>query len=314
MLPKLAITLGDVNGIGPEIVIKAMQHSSIRNVCLPRVYGCEAVLRAVAQSLNLPVSFPWPIENPGEFQPAYRPGTMTAEAGAAAMGWLEYAVDDAVGGVIDGIVTCPINKTGIRAAGYECMGHTDFIANRTGAPHYCMSLFAGSMRAIHVTGHVPLREALDRLDTPAIIAAVELADEALRRIGIAQPRIAVAGLNPHAGEDGLLGNEDRDIVAPAVERCAANGIDCTGPHPPDTVFWRMQRGDFDMVVALYHDQGHIPMKLVAMERGVNVTLGVPIVRTSVDHGTAYDIAGTNRADEHSLVEAILLAARLSNPQ
>lgn len=311
--PTLAITLGDVNGIGPEILLKAMAHTELGSVCEPVVYGSETVLEQAAEAMNeaLPRVFAWPVRNPGGHEPEYVPGRMRAEAGAAAMGWLEAAVDDAVAGRVAGIVTCPINKEGIRAAGYTCMGHTDFIAERTGAVRYCMSLFAGSMRAIHATGHLPLRTALDRLDTPLIVSAIELADDALRRLGLASPRIAVAGLNPHAGENRLLGDEDLHIVAPAVHACAAGGIACTGPHPPDTVFWRMHRGDFDMVVALYHDQGHIPMKLIAMDYGVNVTLGVPIVRTSVDHGTAYDIAGQNRAGERSLVEAIRIAAQLA---
>lgn len=314
MLPRLGITLGDVNGVGPEILIKAMRHSEIVDVCDPLVYGCESAVAAAAESLGIAdrSALPWRIVNPVGALPDYTPGVMTSEAGAAAMGWLEAAVDDAVNGKLQGIVTCPISKEGIRAAGYRCMGHTDFIAERTGTSRYCMSLFAKTMRAIHVTGHMPLREALDRLDTSSIVGAIELANDALHRIGIERPRIAVAGLNPHAGENRLLGNEDLDIVAPAVEQCAAAGIECTGPHPPDTVFWRMQRGDFDMVVALYHDQGHIPMKLIAMDYGVNVTLGVPIVRTSVDHGTAYDIAGKNLASERSLVEAILLAAKLAS--
>lgn len=309
-LPELAITLGDVNGVGPEILLKAMLHNHITESCRPIVYGSESVLKKTADSLGIQ-HIPWPVHNPSASEPEHNPGKMTAEAGAAAMRWLTAAVDDALANRIGGIVTCPISKEGIRAAGYDCMGHTDFIAHRTGAAHYCMSLFARDMRAIHVTGHMPLREALDRLDTPLIVAAIELAHNALHRIGIDSPRIGVAGLNPHAGENRLLGNEDLDIVAPAIIHCSENEIACTGPHPPDTVFWRMQRGDFDMVVALYHDQGHIPMKLVAMDYGVNVTLGVPIVRTSVDHGTAYDIAGKNKAGERSLVEAILLATKLA---
>lgn len=310
-LPAIGITLGDVNGVGPEILVKALGSEELARHCHPVIYGSEAVLEAAAAAMGAE----WPrsvdVRNQGNHNPAYRPGKMTAEAGAAAMAWVEAAVRDAVSGKISGIATCPISKEGIRAAGYPQMGHTDFIAEQTGTKHYCMSLFAGPMRAIHATGHMPLREALERLNVETVVVAVELAYEALRRIGMDRPRIAVAGLNPHAGENRLLGDEDLDIVAPAVSVCTEKGIDCSGPHPPDTVFWRMQRGDFDMVVALYHDQGHIPMKLIAMDYGVNVTLGIPIVRTSVDHGTAYDIAGKNLASERSLVEAVILAANLA---
>jgi 4-hydroxythreonine-4-phosphate dehydrogenase len=313
MAITLGITMGDVNGVGPEILAKVLSRTSSDDTQTLVVYGSPEALSETARQCSLPPEWFESVEfrTAGVTDLRYEPGAMRAEAGAAAMRWLEAAIDDVTTGTIDAIVTCPISKEGIRAAGYACTGHTDYIAERTGSPNYRMSLFAGPMRAVHVSGHMPLKQALQSLTSDGIATTIRLAHDALERLGTPMKRIAVAGLNPHAGENGLLGSEDEAIVRPAVELCHEEGIDCSGPYPPDTVFWRMQRGDFDFVVALYHDQGHIPMKLVAMDIGVNVTLGIPIVRTSVDHGTAYDIAGKNVASESSLREAIALAARFA---
>ena len=190
-------------------------------------------------------------------------------------------------------------------------GHTPFIAALTGSTDYRMCLFSPHMRVVHITAHLALRDALASITQERILSSVDIAGHALRRLGMPNPRIAVAGVNPHAGENGAFGREELDIIAPAVAACRQRGWNCTGPWPPDTVFARMYQGEFDVVIAMYHDQGHIAVKLVAMDEGVNVTLGLPIVRTSPGHGTAYDLAGTGRAREHSLVAAIRLARQLS---
>jgi 4-hydroxythreonine-4-phosphate dehydrogenase len=246
--------------------------------------------------------------------PALRVGSLDPEAGRCAAEWLRLAVDLTVSGKTQGIVTCPLTKEGLQKAGYPYAGHTDMIAALTSSPDYRMCLFAGPMRVVHITAHLPLAEALRQVETDRIVSSVRIANVALARLGFKPGRIAVAGLNPHAGEAGMLGAEEIERIEPAVRRCREEGIVCTGPYPPDTVFRRMREGEFDLVIAMYHDQGHIPMKLIAMDEGVNVTLGIPIVRTSPDHGTAYDIAGKGVAREDSLCAAIELAARMTTVQ
>lgn len=327
MKPLLAITMGDVNGVGPEILAKALGRDAFSAGARVVVYGDSAILAQAAKRVGISIeSGTLPsldamshgggvaILESNVPAPEYRPGTLDGDAGRCAMEWFELAVRDAMAGHVDGVVTCPINKEGIRLAGYRWDGHTDFLAALTGTTDYRMSLFAGSMRVVHLTGHMSLRDALDHIKQDAVATSIRLGAQALERLGTDRRHIAVAGLNPHAGEAGAFGREEIDEIAPAIAQCRADGIDCSGPHSPDTVFRRMQLGEFDLVVAMYHDQGHIPMKLIAMEDGVNVTLGVPIVRTSVDHGTAYDIAGTGRASEQSLIRAVELASRLArNP-
>jgi 4-phospho-D-threonate 3-dehydrogenase / 4-phospho-D-erythronate 3-dehydrogenase len=323
--PLLAITMGDVNGVGPEIIAKALTHDAPWECCEPVVLGSAHVLDTartmvpacpetrVIKALSerdcsqrvVPV-----IEGSADV-PTLQPGILDAAAGRCAVEWITLATELAVSGEVGGIVTAPINKEGIRAGGCKHLGHTDLIADLTNTPSYRMSLFTDTMKIVHVSGHCPLREAVELLTVARIAETIAVAHDALARMGMAEGRIAVAGLNPHAGEAGMLGDEDDGIIAPAVEQCRTAGIPCSGPYPPDTVFRRMREGEFDLVVAMYHDQGHIPMKLVAMEEGVNVTLGIPIVRTSVDHGTAYDIAGKGVADESSMLAAIKMAARLA---
>ena len=325
MKPLLAITMGDVNGIGPEILAKALARPETWEQCRPVVIGDGATLEAMRGDVPAcPPTQPvadvaeaadadgtCPVLDGGFLAPRRRAGTLDPEAGGCAIEWLTLAVRLAQEGRVDGIVTCPINKEGVHRAGYTCSGHTDYIAEMTGSPDYRMCVFAGPMRVVHITAHLALRDALDAVEPERISTTIRIADEALRGLGLARRRIAVAGLNPHAGEAGAFGDEEVTVIAPSVAACRAEGIDCSGPYPADTVFRRMRENEFDLVVAMYHDQGHIPMKLVAMDEGVNVTLGIPIVRTSVDHGTAYDIAGTGRAREHSLCAAIALAAEFA---
>jgi 4-hydroxythreonine-4-phosphate dehydrogenase len=324
MHTTIAITMGDINGIGPEVIAKAFAHGRPVANAVPIVLGCARAYqdaRSVVPGAARPVVVP-DVRDAAEITdglpflqgevaaPRRAPGQLDPEAGRAAMAWLARAVDLALEGAVGGIVTCPIHKEGIHRAGYACRGHTDFIANRTGARSYRMALYVRGVLVVHLTDHVPLRAALESVRADRIVETIHIAEAALRGLG-GRHRIAVAGLNPHAGEASAFGSEERDEIAPAVERSRAEGLDCSGPHSPDAVFRQALEGRYDAVVAMYHDQGHIPMKLVAMDEGVNVTLGIPIVRTSVDHGTAYDIAGTGTAREQSFLEAYRLAARMA---
>lgn len=324
-LPVLAITMGDVNGVGPEILAKALGHADTWRQCRPVVIGCA---NALAGARNFAPDCPrprlcatfdeavslcgeTPVWDAGFAAPTPRPGTLEPAAGRAAVEWVKAAVRLAVDGAAGGMVTCPLNKEGIHRAGYPYAGHTELIAEMTGSPDYRMCLFTDTMRVVHISSHMSLRDAISQVKTPRIAASIRLGDDALRRLGLVRRRIAVAGLNPHAGEAGAFGDEEASEISPAILECREEGIDCSGPHPADTVFARMRAGDFDLVVALYHDQGHAPVKLVAMDEGVNVTLGISIVRTSVDHGTAYDIAGKGVAREASLRAAIRFAAQMA---
>ncbi|GMW00458.1 MAG: 4-hydroxythreonine-4-phosphate dehydrogenase [Candidatus Hydrogenedentota bacterium] len=323
--PILAITMGDSNGVSPEIILKALDRLIARAEVFPVVFGSLSVLEDAKGccGIDLPmrhverieeavsVTDVIPVIDFGYFPGPWRPGELRAEAGRCAVEWFRAAVSHAMQSAVDAVVTCPLNKEGIHLAGYKDFpGHTEMAAVWTGTSDFRMSLFAGAMRSVFVTAHLPLREAVASITVDRIANTIRMAQAALLKIGIQKPRIAVAGINPHAGENGILGSEDREIVAPAVWECQQAGICCDGPLVPDAVFRHMQEGRYDIVVSMYHDQGHIPLKLVAMDEGVNVTLGLPIVRTSVDHGTAYDIAGRGIAREHSLISAMTLAAQL----
>jgi 4-hydroxythreonine-4-phosphate dehydrogenase len=285
-LPRVAITLGDPAGIGLEIARKAVADPRVTRACEPVFYGRDDH-----------VQFP--------------PGKLSAEAGQAAYNAIADAVRDALAGRVQAIATAPINKEAFALAGLPWRGHTDLLAHLTGATRAAMMFYSDPIRVVLATVHVPLAEVPRILTRELMESVLRLTAHELPRFGFPTPRIAVAGLNPHAGEGGLLGSEDRDVIAPAIQRCRDEGFDIQGPFPGDTVFVRASRNEFDAVVACYHDQGLIPVKLLAFGRSVNVTLGLPIIRTSVDHGTAFDIAGKGVADPGSLIEAILLAARLA---
>ena len=287
--PRIAITVGDPAGIGPEIAIKAAADSAVLDACEPILYG------------------PY---TSAELEP-FPPGALSAGAGRAAYDAIVAAVRDAQAGTIDAIATAPVNKEAFALAGLPWKGHTDLLAHLTGAPNVAMMFHADELRVVLATIHVPLKD-VARLLTPALLESViDLTARELPRFGFSTPRLAVTGLNPHAGEHGVIGNEEETSLRPAIEACRARGIDVTGPWPADTVFVRASQGAYDVVIACYHDQGLIPVKLVAFGRAVNVTLGLPIVRTSVDHGSAFDIAGRGLAAHGSLVAAVLLAARLA---
>lgn len=322
-LPRVGITLGDVNGIGPELVVKLFAHHNPAQWCEPVVVGSIAALSSVLhlapgcpplQAIHaLDASFPpdcVPVFDAGVDAPEVRFGVLDPAAGHSAVAWIKAAAHGCIDGILSAMVTCPISKDCIYRAGYHYIGHTELVAELTQTPDYRMCLFTDTMRIVHITGHLALREALDWVKKDRIISSIEIGHQALLRLGISSPRIGVAGLNPHAGENGAFGREEIEEIRPAVEACIARGMDCSGPWPPDTIFRKMQEGSLDMVIAMYHDQGHIPLKLIAMDEGVNVTLGVPIIRTSVDHGTAFDIAGKGLARESSLVAALKLAVSL----
>jgi 4-hydroxythreonine-4-phosphate dehydrogenase len=284
--PRIAITVGDPAGIGPEIATKAALDPRVLDACEPVLYGPP----------------------PERTFPA---GVLSADAGRAAYDAICSAVRDAQAGSIAGIATAPVNKLAFARAGLPWKGHTDLLGHLTGSAQVAMMFWSEPLKVVLATVHVPLAE-VPRLLTRALVSEiVNLTARELPRFGIAAPRLALAGLNPHAGEDGLLGTEDDEVLRPAVAAARTRGIDVTGPLPGDTVFVRASRGEFDAVIACYHDQGLIPVKLLAFGESVNVTLGLPIVRTSVDHGTAFDIAGQNVADPSSMIAATLLAARLA---
>jgi 4-hydroxythreonine-4-phosphate dehydrogenase len=284
--PRIAITVGDPAGIGPEIAAKAAGDARVLESCDPVLYGPPNLER-------------------------FAPGELSADAGRAAYDCIVRAVADARDRTVHGIATAPVNKLAFQRAGLPWKGHTDLLAHLCGVSRVAMLFHAPELNVVLATVHIPLSEVPRALTADVMTETIRLTAQSLPAFGIERPRIAVAGLNPHAGEDGLLGSEERSTLAPAIETARASGIDVTGPLPADTVFTRASRGEFDVVVACYHDQGLIPVKLLAFGRAVNVTIGLPIVRTSVDHGTAFDIAGKGVADPGSMIEAVLLAARLA---
>jgi 4-hydroxythreonine-4-phosphate dehydrogenase len=283
--PRIALTAGDPAGIGPEITRKAAADPRVQAVCEPLIY-----------------------EPPDT---GFAPGRLSAAAGRAAYDVIERAVRDALDGRIDGIATAPVNKLAFAKAGLPWKGHTDLLAHLTGAPRVAMMFWSEPLKVVLATVHVPLADVSRVLTADLLEGVIDLTATALPSFGIPSARLAVAGVNPHAGEDGLLGDDEQRVLIPAIQAARGRGVDVQGPFPGDTVFHRAVRGEFDAVIASYHDQGLIPVKLLAFGRAVNVSIGLPIIRTSVDHGTAFDIAGQGVADPSSMVEATLLAARLA---
>jgi 4-hydroxythreonine-4-phosphate dehydrogenase len=284
--PRIALTSGDPAGIGPEIVRKALTDPRVLAVCTPVPYGPADPTR-------------------------FAPGVLSAEAGRAAYDAIVAAVRDAQAGRVQGIATAPVNKLAFARAGLRWKGHTDLLAHLTESPAVAMLFWSEPLKVVLATVHVPLAEVPRALTRQRLDEVIALTATELPRFGVPRPRLALAGLNPHAGEEGVLGTEEEHLLRPAVEAARASGVAIDGPFAADTLFVRAVRGEFDCVIACYHDQGLIPVKMAAFGRAVNVTLGLPIVRTSVDHGTAFDIAGRDAADPSSMVEAVLLAARLA---
>ncbi len=320
----MAVTMGDANGVGPEILLRRFAGGMLDDSVV--VFGDAEVLRAGAELLGLSVDVR-EVAVPGEAISGelnvvdagllgasdLDPGKPNARVGGAGRVYVEQATQAALAGEVAGVVTLPLNKEATRAATPGFVGHTEFIAALCGVREFAMMLVGEDVAVSHVSAHVPLAEAIRQVTPERVRTVVRLTHEALRRV-VRDPQIAVCGLNPHAGESGMFGREEAEIIAPAIEAERGRGIDVSGPYPADTVFYQaINNHRFDAIVCMYHDQGHAPMKLVAFESAVNVTIGLPIVRTSVDHGTAYDIAWQGKAFTHSLEAALHYAWQLAAP-
>jgi 4-hydroxythreonine-4-phosphate dehydrogenase len=324
VLPRIGITMGDPAGIGPEVVLKAVAEEEIRRACIPVIIGDAQLLAHTARTLDLQSGYdivradePFPehsepvIYHLDNISGLIEPGIESGTAGKAAGGYIEAAVELCAAGSIDAVATAPINKRALFLGGYSFPGHTEFFAHLTGAEEYAMAFVAGNLRIVLLSTHVPLAEAIRLVERDRIVRRVNLTNRELQRWGIERPRIAVAALNPHGAEGGLFGVEEASEIMPAIDACRRDDINVQGPFSADTVFLRASRGEFDGVIACYHDQAMIPVKCLSFGEAVNVTLGLPFIRTSVDHGTAFDIAGKGLAEHSSMVAAIKLAAELS---
>ena len=334
----IGITMGDPASIGPEITVKALAHPEVYKNCRPLVIGDAVLLREAAQIVGREDLIVRSVSSVQDAQFTYgtidvydmkladaeqvKPGEISAAAGEAAFRYVEKVIELAMNDEIDGTVTNAFSKEAVNLAGHHYSGHTEIYAAMTGTEKYTMMLAHENLRVVHVSTHVSLREACDRVKRERVLEVIEIASKACRELGIESPKIAVAGLNPHSGEHGLFGREEIEEIIPAIEDAKAEGIDAEGPIPPDTVFSKARGGWYDIVVAMYHDQGHIPLKVLGFVynetqkkwdavSGVNITLGLPIVRASVDHGTAFDQAGTGAASEISLLNAIGYGVRLA---
>ena len=330
-LPIVAITMGDAAGVGPEVVMKSLAHAWVYAQCRPLVIGDAARLREADKLAGTRLKVR-AIAVDELDQVMYEPGTvhcvdlqllppdlpwgkLSAVAGDAAYRYVEVAARLAVEGKVAAICTAPLNKEALHAGGHNFPGHTELLAALTGAKEVSMMLSTPKMRVVHVTTHIGLIDAIAKIEPGLVERTIARGHAALKKAGIENPKIAVCGINPHAGENGLFGyGEEETKIAPAIAACRARGWNVEGPLPADTLFYRAQRGDFDLVVAMYHDQGHGPVKALGLESGVNITIGLPVIRTSVDHGTAFDIAGTGKADEQSMLEALRMAIELAPRQ
>lgn len=324
--PIIAITMGDAAGIGPEVIVKSLAHADLYQGCRPMVVGDLQRLQTAAQLTDSPLQFR-AIEQIEDavfthgvvdcidlgLIPEDLPfGELSALCGNAAYRYIARAVELALHHQIDAICTAPLNKEALHAAGHIYPGHTELLARLTGTPEVSMMLVAPKLRVIHVTTHIGLLDAIRKIEPGLVSRTIARGHNTLCSAGIAKPRIGVCGINPHAGENGLFGDgEEEQKIIPAILEQQAMGRNVEGPLPADTLFYRAARGDFDLVVAMYHDQGHSPVKVMGLEAGVNVTVGLPVIRSSVDHGTAFDIAGKGIADERSMLEALRIATELA---
>ncbi|WP_027818144.1 4-hydroxythreonine-4-phosphate dehydrogenase PdxA [Paraburkholderia bannensis] len=325
-IPVIGITMGDAAGVGPEVVAKSLTHASVYAQCRPVVIGDARRLEQAIDICGLTLAVRR-VNDPSEARyeqgtidvidldliPADLPfGELSALAGDAAYQYIARAVELAQGKQIDAICTAPLNKEALHAGGHKYPGHTEMLAHLTGVEEVSMMLVAPQLRVIHVTTHIGIIDAIRKIEPGLVQRTIERGNATLVKAGIAKPRIGVCGINPHAGENGLFGyGEEEEKIIPAVKLLQERGLDVTGPLPADTLFFRAGRGDFDLVVAMYHDQGHGPVKVLGLEAGVNVTVGLEVIRTSVDHGTAFDIAGKGVVDEGSMLEALRQGAELA---
>lgn len=323
----IGITMGDPAGIGPEIILKALAEDSLSGtncVVIGSVEVLEEVLKqdlAPSQEINVinkvsEANFSSGVVNvidiPLEDIGSFKIGTVQAQAGDLAYRCIEVATSLALDGEISAIATAPLNKEALHLAGHNYPGHTELLAKLTDTKDYAMVLYTDTLRVIHVTTHIALLKFLETLNQTRVNTVIKIADEFMKKAGFETPRIAVAGVNPHAGENGLFGTEEIEVLNPCIETMKNEGIDVYGPCPPDTVFLQASQGQYDIVVAMYHDQGHIPLKLMGFYDGVNITAGLPFFRTSADHGTAFDIAWSGKANPESMIKSVELAVKLSN--
>lgn len=331
-LPRIAVTMGDPAGVGPELCLRLLADAEIARICVPVVFGDSGVLRRASVETRLPfgtevvTASEWPVTCKSLSKPAVldlacmnaaslEPGKVSSACGEAAFQCVTAAIDAALAGQVQGVSTAPLNKEALHAAGHKYPGHTEMFAGRMKAERSCMMQYSEEITCSFVTVHVGYAEVPRLLNEARIMEVIELTASALERIRGRKPRLLVCGLNPHAGENGLFGDrEEERIIVPAVRAALARGLDVTGPVPPDTAFTPARRKEFDAVVCMYHDQGHIPVKMIAFESAVNTTLGLPVIRTSVDHGTAFDIAWQGKASPGSLFSAVRLAAKLAVPR
>jgi 4-hydroxythreonine-4-phosphate dehydrogenase len=309
----IAVTIGDPAGVGAEVTLKALSDPAVASLANWIIVGDARVLNRAGQTCGIStqqiaariVDLKALPESSG-----LTFGKLSAECGAAAVRYVRAATQMCLSGEAAAMVTAPLNKEAVTLSGMPFSGHTEYIAELCRCPESWMLLANERLGVVHVSTHVALRKAI-QLDTPRIVRTIKAGHQAMQWLGFAQPRVAVCGLNPHAGEHGLFGKEDEQIIAPAIEQARNAGIPCDGPHAPDTIFLQASRGAYDLVVAMYHDQGHIPMKLIDFEETVNISVGIPIIRTSVDHGTAFDIAGKNKADARNMKAAMRMAAKMA---
>jgi len=324
--PIVAITMGDAAGVGSEVIVGALANQEVQNFCRPVVIGDVRRLRKAAEILNSSLTFQHVTQISDcsyeatvidVIDPVLLPddlawGELSATAGHAAYEYVRIASELAMAGSVQAICTAPLNKEALRLGGHNFPGHTELLSHLCGIPEVSMMLSTAKLNVIHVTTHIGLIDAVTKIEKGLVERTIRRGHEALVRSGIDHPRIGVCGINPHAGENGMFGyGEEEEKIVPAVATVRELGIDAVGPLPADSLFFRAGRGDFDLVVAMYHDQGHAPIKLLGMDAGVNVTVGLPVIRTSVDHGTAFDIAGSGKADESSMIEALRLATTMA---
>ncbi|MBI5100643.1 MAG: 4-hydroxythreonine-4-phosphate dehydrogenase PdxA [Nitrospirae bacterium] len=322
-MKKIAVTMGDPSGVGPEVIVLALSSPLVHDICIPVVIGDLAVtedairLSNSALKLRSIKSAAEAVPDPsvinlieiGAFEGTIK-GAATAQGGRAAASYIKQAVDLALKGEVDAIVTAPISKEALKLAGLKWPGHTEMLAELTGTRDYAMMLTGGPLRVVLATIHTAIRDVPGMITKERVLKTIRLGQRACCMLNIQSPRIGVAGLNPHAGEAGMFGDEEITAIFPAIEEANREGIPCTGPYPPDTVFHKAYKGELDLIICMYHDQGLIPLKMIAFDKGVNTTIGLPFIRTSPDHGTAYDIAWQGKADPASMAEALRLASEM----
>ena len=323
-MKKIAITMGEPGGIGPEVIVKALSFAGIRDRCLPVIIGNAEVMKDAVRLTGLPLKVK-SISSLSESKPAagiievldvkspfsFKRNVPSKNAGKAVGNYIKKAVELALRKKVSAIVTAPISKESLKMAGFNWPGHTELLAELTETKDFAMMFISEKLKVILATIHTPLKNVPKLIKENRVLKTITLAERGMRMLGVDMPRIAVAGLNPHAGEAGILGDEEIKAIIPAIKRAREMGLNVSGPYPPDVVFQKAYNGDFDIVVCMYHDQGLIPFKMLAFETGVNMTVGLPIIRTSPDHGTAFDIAWQNKANPSSMIEAIKLAAKIS---